>query len=70
MQTIQLLEEIKRLSPSARLHIVEETIRSIKQDEVRQQMELAAQELYANYISDTELTVFTSLDLEHFYEAR
>ena len=42
MQTIQLLEEIKRLSPSARLHIVEETIRSIKQDEVRQQMELAA----------------------------
>lgn len=34
------------------------------------QMTKAADELYEDYLSDKELTVFTNLDFENFYEAR
>ncbi|MBX2929477.1 MAG: hypothetical protein KF852_16725 [Saprospiraceae bacterium] len=48
----------------------EETIKSIKTEEMSRQMELAANELYGDYTNDKELTAFTSLDFEDFYETR
>jgi len=33
-------------------------------------MKLAALELYDDYKNDKELTIFTQLDFEDFYEAR
>jgi hypothetical protein len=39
-------------------------------DDDVQQMKLAARELYGDYKNDKELTAFTQLDLEDFYEAR
>jgi len=39
-------------------------------DEDIHQMELAARELYDDYKNDKELTIFTQLDFEDFYEAR
>jgi hypothetical protein len=33
-------------------------------------MEMAAERLYADYMTDKNLTVFTQLDCENFYEAR
>jgi len=50
--------------------VVEETIKSIKKEEMQHQMELAANDLYNDYVNDKELTAFTSLDLENFYEAK
>ncbi|EOR95191.1 hypothetical protein ADIARSV_1679 [Arcticibacter svalbardensis MN12-7] len=35
-----------------------------------QQMELAVHELYEDYKNDQELTAFTAIDLEHFYETK
>jgi hypothetical protein len=70
MQPLQIIKEIKRLPLSKRFYIVEETIKSIKNEEVSQQMELAVNELYNDYNTDKELTVFTSIDLEQFYETR
>lgn len=40
-----------------------------KQEEVELMME-AANVLREDYDSDKELTAFTDLDMEHFYEAR
>ena len=70
MQPLQIIKEIKRLPLSKRFYIVEETIKSIKNEEVSQQMELAVNELYNYYNTDKELTAFTSIDLEQFYETR
>jgi len=50
--------------------VVEETIKSIKKEEMRHQMELAANELYEDYTNDKELTTFTFLDFENFYDTR
>lgn len=68
MQTSEIIQEIQRLSLTKRFYVVEETLKSIKREELNYQMSLAAEELYNDYVNDKELTAFTSLDLEHFYE--
>ncbi|HUH73986.1 MAG TPA: hypothetical protein VLZ75_06215 [Chitinophagales bacterium] len=70
MQTLDLIKVIKRLPLSKKKYLVEETIKSIKKDEANHQLELAANELYDDYKNDSELTVFTSLDFENFYETK
>ena len=70
MQTVKIIQEIQRLSLANRFYIVEETLKSIKKEEMRHQMELAANELYDDYVNDEELTAFTALDFEHIYEAK
>ena len=70
MLTVHLIQEIRRLPLAKKFYIVEETIKSIKKEEMSQQMELAVNELYNDYSTDRELIAFTSLDLENFYEAK
>lgn len=70
MQTIDLISEIQRLPIFKRFYIIEETIKSIKNEEMSNQLELAANELYSDYVNDKELTAFTSLDFDNFYETK
>ena len=70
MQTIRLIQEMQRLSLEKKIELIEETLKSIKKDEINNQMVIAAERLYDDYGKDKELTAFTSLDLENFYEAR
>ena len=70
MQTIDLIQEILRLPLTQRFYVVEETIKSIKKEEMGNRMEFAANELYNDYVNDKDLTAFTSLDLENFYETK
>jgi hypothetical protein len=70
MQITDLMREIKRLPISKRFYVVEETLKSIKKEELYHQMESAVNELYEDYVNDKELTAFTSLDLENFYETK
>jgi hypothetical protein len=70
MDTKDLIKEIKRLPLSKRFYVVEETIKSIKNEEISHQMELAANDLYEDYVNDKDLTAFTSLDFDNFYETR
>jgi hypothetical protein len=70
MQTIDLLKEIQRLPLTKRIFIIEETLKSIKQEEMKHQMEMAVSELHEDYVNDVELTSFTSLDIENFYETK
>lgn len=70
MLAINLIQEIQRLPIAKKFWVVEETIKSIKQEEVSHHMALAVNELYADYTQDSELTAFTKLDLENFYEAK
>jgi hypothetical protein len=68
METTAILNEIQRLPFSKQIYIAEWIIKSIRQKENKSQMEIAADKLYKDYLNDAELTVFTNLDFEHFYE--
>lgn len=70
MQPIYLMLEIQRLPLTQKFYVVEETIKSIKKEELNHQMEFAVNELYNDYANDKDLTAFTNLDFEHFYEIK
>lgn len=70
MQATDIMQEIQRLPLTKKFYVVEETIKSIKQEELNHQIELAVNELHNDYAYDKDLTAFTSLDFENFYEAK
>ncbi|MDR2146469.1 MAG: hypothetical protein LBE91_08435 [Tannerella sp.] len=70
MSTSNILNLIVQLPLTERFVVLEQTLKSIKDEEFRRTMTTAADRLYDDYTSDSELTAFTSLDYEDFYEAR
>ena len=70
MQTENLLQEIQQLSLDKKFYLVEEIIKFIKKEELNNQMDMAVNDLYEDYTNDKELTVFTSIDFENFYETK
>lgn len=70
MNTNNIIKEIERLPLSKRIYVLEKTIHSIRTQEERNQLKKAADALYVDYQTDKELTAFSSLDLEDFYEAK
>ncbi len=70
MQEIDLINEIQRLPIIKRFFVIEETIKSIKKEELGNQMEHAVNALYHDYKNDKDLTVFTSIDMDNFYETK
>ncbi|MFT4846131.1 MAG: hypothetical protein ACJAZC_000897 [Cryomorphaceae bacterium] len=70
MGTNELISEIQRLPINKRMMVVELILKSIRQGELKKQMESAVDTLMDDYHSDKELTAFTKIDFENFYEAR
>ena len=70
MEAVQIIKEIQRLTLVNKLYVVEETIKTIKQEEANNQMDLAVKSLYDDYTNDKELTSFTALDFQDFYVAK
>lgn len=70
MKTKELISEIEKLPIKERIYVVECTVRQIRKLQEENQMKAAVEELYSDYKSGKELTVFTELDFESFYEAR
>ena len=70
MRTLELIQEIKRLSIQKRLYVIEKTIHSIRKQEYFNQMSKAAHLHLSDYKTDTDLTAFTNLNYEDFYEAK
>ena len=64
-----IIQEIDRLPLTDKLIVVEKTLEAIRKEKV-QSLQLAANQLYTDYLSDKELTTFTLLDSEPFYEAK
>ena len=69
MQTQTIITEIQKLSFSKQIYIAEMVLKSVRQKEAKNQMELAAELLYDEYATNKELTIFTNLDMDTFYEA-
>lgn len=69
MTTANILRELERLPLTDRLFVIERTLRSIR-TEKEKNLKHAVDSLYDDYKKDKELTVFTQLDTEPFYETR
>ena len=70
MLALNIIQEIQRLPLTQKFLVVEETIKSIKNEEINHQMAFAVIELYDDYKNDEELIAFTNLDFLNFYEAK
>lgn len=70
MRTNEIIEEISRLPISKRLYVVEKAMSSIRLENEKKEMEAASELLMSEYEENKELTIFTELDLDEFYEAR
>jgi hypothetical protein len=70
MKTKELIKEIQKLPVRKRIYIIERSMNLIRKQEDEDQMKKAADDLYEDYLTDKELTAFTNLDFENFYETR
>ena len=70
MRTTEIIKELQRLPLQERMWVVEKTIHLIRKQKDTYQMQNAAEDLFVDYNSDKELTAFTNIDFEDFYEAR
>ena len=69
MSAFELISEIEKLPLPEQMLVVERAMHSIRVAEVQSRMRQAAEALYSDYANDTELTDFTALDAEEFYES-
>jgi len=76
MTQTQMIKELKNLTNTERLTIIETSLRLIRDDiymvkhlrtDRKRQLSCAAEALLADYSEDSELTIFTSLDDEDFH---
>ncbi|MCC5920821.1 MAG: hypothetical protein LAT68_11550 [Cyclobacteriaceae bacterium] len=70
MKTKELIKEIQKLPVRKRIYIIERSMHFIRKQEEEDHMKKAADVLYEDYLTDKELTAFTNLDFENFYETR
>ena len=70
MKTRELIKAIQKLPVRKRIYVIERSMHLMRKQEEEVQMKKAADDLYEDYLSDKELTAFTNLDFENFYETR
>lgn len=70
MKTNEIIKEISRLPINRRIFIVERTLKSIREVEEKDTIQKAVDALLHDYSTDKELTIFTGIDFDKFYEAR
>jgi hypothetical protein len=69
MEVLEIMRNVNCLPLSQQMLLAERIIHSVRYSE-QPSMEMAAERLYADYVTDKNLTVFTKLDCEDFYETR
>jgi hypothetical protein len=69
METLDIMRNVNRLPVPQQMWVAERIIHSIRQGN-QISMEMAAERLSADYTTDENLTEFTQLDHENFYETR
>lgn len=69
MSKEEILQEISFMSLDERLEIIQFTKNSLEQ-ESKVEVENGVEEMLVEYKTNKELTTFTSLDFDNFYEAK
>ncbi len=70
MSAKEIIKEIEQLPINQRMLVIEQTIKSIRASSYKQSMDSAVEELLEDYKSDKDLTSFTEIDFEAFYETK
>lgn len=70
MRTSEIIKEIQRLPIPKRIYVIEKSMRLIRIQESKSNLKKAADSLISDYKTDSELTAFTNLDFEDFYETK
>ena len=72
MTSEYIIQEIEKMPLADKLMVMERTIQSIRGNKGNSlnSLEQAVDTLYDDYKQDKELTAFTQLDMESFYEAK
>lgn len=71
MEAANVIKEIIKLPIIERMLIIENTMKSIREETAKERsLKEGAKLLLSDYQTDKELTAFTSLDSEDFYEAK
>ncbi|RLD21728.1 MAG: hypothetical protein DRI69_03270 [Bacteroidetes bacterium] len=70
MSAQEIIKEIQQLPVSQRMLVIEQTLKSIRASTHRQNMENAVEEVIEDYTSDKELSSFTDIDFDRFYETK
>jgi len=70
METIDIIKRIERLPVEKRMLIIEKTLKSIREKELKKRMSTAIKELQEEYKTNKDLTAFTNIDFDNFYESR
>jgi hypothetical protein len=68
MSKNELIQQIEQLPIQDRIYLVEKVVHSIRAQAEQENMTQAAESLYQDYKNDKELTAFTDIDLDNFYE--
>lgn len=70
METIDLIKQIEQLPVEKRMLIIEKTLKSIREKEIKEKMNKAVEELREEYKTNKDLIAFTDIDFDNFYEPR
>ena len=71
MNTTEIVTEINRLPLAEKIYVVELVLKTIRREtQKNQSLSEGAASLAADYETDAELTAFTALDAQDFYEAK
>lgn len=71
MNTTEIVTQINQLPLAEKIHVVELVLKTIRREtEEKQSLKEGAAALLSKYEDDGELTAFTALDADDFYEAK
>ena len=70
MSINEILKEIELLPPKDRILLTQKALKSIQSTTSKNELQIAAEEMIDEYRTDKDLTVFTDIDFEKFYEAK
>ena len=70
MSITEILNEINLLPPKEKIWLIQQTLKSLQDTTSRNELMIAADAMEEEYRTNKDLTVFTDIDFENFYEAR
>ena len=71
MKTVEIVREINKLNLNEKMLVIELVLKNIRlESDNKLSLAESAQTLLSDYDNDRELTAFTALDNEDFYEAQ
>ena len=70
MSITEILNEINLLPPKEKIWIIQQALKSLQGTVTKDELLMAADAMEEEYRTNKDLTAFTDIDFENFYEAR